>query len=291
MKEKVIVITDSVAYFPSDLVSRYNIKIVPLSIIIDGNTYTEQSIDLGWFYQQISHWRASNKLPTSSSITPEIFLESYREASRQAEGILHICHSSQLGMTYKAALQAKERAKQELPGTAVEVVDSHTACGAQMLIVLGAARAVESGENLDKVTRVARKMVTKANFIVMHNDLYYLAKGGRIHRARPWASTKITNTALLECDDSTNGEHAPVARCRTKGETLRTLFGIVEERSNNNILRVAINHASAAVEAEELRKKTMSRFSCAEVFVSEVGPVVALHTGIGTIWFSWWSEG
>lgn len=48
---------------------------------------------------------------------------------------------------------------------------------------------------------------------------------------------------------------SPLARCRTKGESLKTLFGVVKEGSGNRKLHVAINHADVPAEAEELKEK------------------------------------
>ena len=117
-----------------------------------------------------------------------------------------------------------------------------------------------------------------------------MAKGGRIHKARPWASSKITNTVLLEADASTGGEHKPLARCKTKGQMLETLFELVRQRSGGKKLHVAIDHADAPAEAEELKKKALSQFQCVEVFINQILPVVTSHTGVGTRVFSWWGE-
>lgn len=141
---------------------------------------------------------------------------------------MYISHSVKLGMSPNAALQAKQMAQDELPQTAIEVVDSGTACGAEMLIALEAARAAGAGKSLSEVVEVANNMVKKVNYVHLSDALYYLSKGGRIHKARPWAGSKITNTALLQMNASTGGEHTPLARCRTKGQALKTLFDIVK---------------------------------------------------------------
>jgi DegV family protein with EDD domain len=193
-------------------------------------------------------------------------------------------------MMFNTATQAKKMAEEELPRTAIEVVDSCTVCSAQMLIAIEAARAAAAGKSLPEVAEVANKMVKKVNNISLIDDLSLLAKGGRIHKVRPWAGSKVTNTVLIEANAATGVEHRPVARCRTKGQALKTLFDIVKERSGNGKLHVVINHADALVEAEELKKIVSSRFSCAEVFITPLYPLVTHHTGVGTRVFNWWSE-
>ena len=159
-----------------------------------------------------------------------------------------------------------------------------------MLVTVEVARVASAGENLGEVLKVANNMINKVNLVILSDDLYYLAKGGRIHRARPWAGSKISNTVLLRLDSSSEGQTTPFARCRTKGEALKTLFGLVQSTGANSRLHIAINHADALIEAEQLKEKAISQFKCAEVFVSNIGPLVTIHTGLGTRAFSWWYE-
>ena len=287
---KVAIMTDSVNFMPQEIANEHNIRLVPLYVTIDGKSYPENEINLAWFYEQIPKWKEQARLPTTSAPSVGDFLEAYRELSQKAEAILHISCSAKLSMSLNTALQAKRMAQDELPQTAIEVVDSATACGAEMLIALEAARAAAAGKSLPEVVEVTNNMIKKVNEITLMDDLSLLAKGGRIHKARPWAGSKISNTALLEMDASTGGEHRPLARCKTKGQTLKTLFDIVKQRSGGKKLHVAIDHADAQAEAEELKEKVSSQFQCVEVFINQILPLVTTHTGVGTRVFSWWSE-
>jgi DegV family protein with EDD domain len=288
--KRVAVMTDTVTYLPEQLVKENDITLVSTHVIVDGKSNRENEIDLDWFYQQMPKWKNEDKLPTTSSPSTDDFLGAYRRLSQQAESIVYIAYSNKLGMAVSASSQAKELIKDELPKLQIEIVDCYTACGAQALVTLEAARAAAAGKSFAEVVEVAHNMTQKVSFIALMDDLYYLAKGGRIHRARPWAASKITNAALLECRAATGGEHTPLARCRTKGELLKTLFGIVKERSGDRKLHVAINHADSPAEAEELKKKVTADFQCQEVFISEIGPLVTTHTGLGTRLFNWWAE-
>lgn len=288
--DKVAIMTDTVSHMNEEVAKKNNITMVPLHVTIDNKTYRENEIDLNWFYEQMPVWKRDDRLPLTSSPSAGDFFQAFRNLSKVAKAILYIGYSPKLGMAVDAALQAKTMAQHQLANIDIEVVDSLTACGAQMLVVLEACRAAAKGKTLPEVLQVVNAMLQKVSFIYLCDDLYYLAKGGRIHKARPWSSSKVTNTVILEMDAATGGENAPLARCRTKGQALQTLFNIVRERSKGKQLHVAINHADALVEAEELRDKTLSQFQCAEVYVTPILPVVTTHTGLGSRWYCWWSE-
>jgi len=287
---KVAIIIDTTSNMSQEIADRYDVKLMPAGITMGGKTYPDTEINLTDFYEKLPKWKKAGNMPTSTAVPISVFLDAYRQLSRKAEAILYISQSAKFSLSLNAALQAKQMAQDELSQTAIEVVDCATVCGAQMLIAIEAARAAAAGKNLPEVVEVTNNMIKKVNEITFSDDLYYLAKGGRIHKARPWAGSKITNTVLLEADASTGGEHRPLARCKTKGQTLKTLFDLVKQRSGGKKLHVAIDHADALAEAEELKEKVSSQFQCVEVFINQIRPVVALHTGVGTRIFSWWSE-
>ncbi len=287
---KVAIIIDTTSNMSQEIADRYDVKLMPAGITMGGKTYPDTEINLTDFYEKLPKWKETGNMPTSTAVPISVFLDAYRQLSQRAEAILYISQSAKFSLSLNAALQAKQMAQDELSQTAIEVVGCATVCGAQMLIALEAARAAAAGKNLPEVVEVTNNMIKKVNEITFSDDLYYLAKGGRIHKARPWAGSKITNTVLLEADASTGGEHRPLARCKTKGQTLKTLFDLVKQRSGGKKLHVAIDHADALAEAEELKEKVSSQFQCVEVFINQIRPVVTLHTGIGTRIFSWWSE-
>jgi DegV family protein with EDD domain len=287
---KVAILTDTVTEMSQELADEHNIKLAPVNIIIDGKQYPEDEIDLVWYRSQIPKWKELGKIPSSSAISIGYFLEAYRELSQKAEAILYIGHSSQFGVSVSNARQAKKMAKEELPRLAIEVVDSCTVCGAQMLIAIESARAAARGQGLPQVASLAHMLVKKVNMIALFDDLSLLAKGGRIHKARPWASSRITNTTLLEVSSATGGLMTPLARCRTRPQVLERLFETIAERSKGGKLHAAINHVDSPTEAEELKELTTSRFPCAEVFITPLYPLVINHTGLESLQFCWWSE-
>ena len=287
---EIAVMTDTVSYMPEEIVSEYCVTQIPTHIIIDGETRLENQLDLATFYEKMPRWKQQNNLPTTSSPSPDDFVKVYRQLAKNYKSIIYIGYSKHLGMTVNSALLAKDLVKDELAQTDIEVLDTKSWGGAQMLVTVEVARAASAGENLVEVLKVANNIINEVSLVILSDNLYYLAKGGRIHRARPWAGSKISNTVLLRLDSSTKGQTTPLARCRTKGEALKTLFGLVQSTGANGRLHVAINHADALIEAQQLKEKADSQFNCAEIFVSNIGPLVTIHTGLGTRAFSWWCE-
>jgi DegV family protein with EDD domain len=275
---------------PEEIASKNNITLIPTHVIINGESHRENQLDLVEFYAKMPKWKEENNLPTTSSPSPDDFVTTYRKLSRDYGAIVYVGYSKHLGMTVQSALLAKDLVGDELAKTKIEVLDSKTWGGAQMMITLEIARAANTGSDLREVLKIASDLTKRMNLIMLSDNLYYLAKGGRIHKARPWADSKISNTVILKLDASTEGQTTPMARCKTKGEALKKLFDSVRGQGPVSRLHVAINHADALAEAEQLKERALSQFQCEEVFISNIGPLVTIHTGLGTRVFCWWAE-
>jgi DegV family protein with EDD domain len=287
---RVAVMADTVTAMPQEIADKYDITIVPMGIVIDGKLYRENEVNLPEYYQRLLQITETEKLPTSSSISAGEFLEACRELSRKAEGIVYISHSVRLGASSKAALAAKERLQEELPNIKIEVIDTGTACGAQMLIALEAARAAAAAKSFAEVVEVAKNMIAKVKYIVLVDNLEYLSSGGRILDGRAWAEAKVSTKALLETDAAKGVVHAPLARYKTKAKAVQGLLEIMKERCRDKKLHVVIEHINVPDEAEELKKKVLSQFQIAELYVTQTLPLVGRHTGPGSLFLCWWSE-
>ena len=287
--KRVVVMADTITQMPQEIADRYDITIVPMGIVIDGKLYRENEVNLPEYYQRLLQITETEKLPTSSSISVGEFLEACRELSQKVGGIVYISHSIRLGASSKAALAAKERLREEQPNIQIEVIDSGTYGGAQMLIALEAARAA-AGKSFSEVVEVAKNMIVRVKNIVLADNLEYLASGGRIQDGRAWAEAKVSTKALLETDAAVGKVHAPLARYKTKAKAVEGLLEIMKERYRGKKLHVVINQSNVPDEAEELRKLVSSQLQCVELYVTDVYSVVGRHGGPLNLYLSWWVE-
>jgi DegV family protein with EDD domain len=286
---KVAVMTSTVASVPLEMQKEYGIGVIPFHIIMDGKDYLETEIDINQLYTRL---KDKENLPTTSFPSPGEFLQAYRELSQNAEAILHVAIASALSGEYEAALQAKEMAREKLPQTTIEVIDSKTLECSQLLITLEAARAAVQGKKLDEVIQFANDMIPRVTEFSTRDTLFYLDKGGRICEAKSWAEAETANSfrAIVEIDASTGGIIKPVARAKTKAQIIDKLVEIVKERVGDKKLHFAIAHANVPGQAEQLKQKTLSSFQCEDFHVLETPPVTAVHNGEGLIQFGFYTS-
>jgi len=284
---KVAIMTDTISGIPPEMAEELNIKVIPLHIIMDGISYVETEVDKNELYARLAR---KKNLPTTSSPTAAQYLQAYRELSQKAEAILHICYTSWIGMAYKEAMHAKKIATDELPKTTIEVIDTHTAHGAQLLCVLEAARAAAESKSLQELTPIANEMIPKLNLLYILDTVYYLGKGGRMGKASAWRDSALATKSILEMDASTAGMMKPLARARTQGKALEKLIEVVKERNGDRRLHAVISHDNVPEEAEKLKQQLLSQIRVSELHTTGVSLIPVIHDGPGALRLGWYSE-
>ncbi len=285
---KVSIVTESTACIPEELVAKYDICVVPLLIIFEGKSYRD-GIDMspGEVYRIM---RRRENLPTTSTPSAGDFLGAYRRLSEKAESILCITVTSIQSKIYNTALVAKELARDVIPNTAIEVLDSRAVGGALGFIVLEAARAASQGADLAQAAEAARSMMPRVNFIVTLDTLFYLARGGRIGRASAWAGSLLNIKPILEHHTSV-GETMPVARPRTRTKAVGRLLEIMAERVGDSPVHVIVHHADELEDGEKLKAEIASRFNCVELYLTEFTPGMGVHAGPGVLAIAFYTGG
>ena len=284
---KVAIVTDSTCCLPSELVEKYDICLVPLFIVYKDESYRD-GIDIspGEVYKIM---RRRKDLPTTSTPSAGDFLEVYRRLSQEAESILCITLTSLQSKTFEAAVVAKERANEVIPDTAIEVVDSRAVAGALGFVVLEAARVASQGAELPQVADAARSMISRVSLLAMLDTLYYLARTGRIAKAAAWAGSVLNMKPVLGHSTSI-GETTPVARPRTKAKAVKLMLELMAESVGDSTVHVIVHHADELEEGEKLKAEIGSRFSCAELYLTEFTPGMGVHAGPGILGFSFYVD-
>jgi len=285
MTNKVAIVTDSLACLTGELLGEYRIGVVPLNIHFEGKVYKDwvditpsQSYEL--FLKNPGSWGSSAPSPTD-------FLNAYREASQQAKSILYVAISAKLSATYDAAQIAKEQAEAELPGTAVEVLDSQTTTAAEGFVALAAARAAAEGRNLVEVINAAEEMRDKVKFFAFLDTVRHIYRSGRIPKIASQAGSVLHIKPILTVSSGLV-HFAGVARSKKSG--VERLLKIMRDKVGLRPVHVAVMHAYALDEGEKLKERVSAEFNCAELWLTEFSPVMGYACGTGTLGIAFYPE-
>lgn len=283
----IAIITDSTSCIPSELQEKYNITTVPLGFLFGENLYLD-NVSLSWeeFYRLL---KAARRLPTTTSAPPGAFLEAFREAyGRGSKDVLCIVTGKQFSGTYSSACNAAELAKEEMADIHTKVMDSHSSGPSLGFVVLATARAAANGATLDEAAGKGEALIPRLYMLAVLDTLEYVAKGGRVPRVVAWLSSRLQVKPILQY----HGDKVSlVERVRTKPRALIRLLELVKHRLQpGKPLHVAVFHAGAPHEAEELAGRVKQEIRPQEMHVSEFSQAMSIHSGPGLVGLAFYNE-
>jgi DegV family protein with EDD domain len=275
------IVVDSTADLPEAPQRFPNWRVVPLYVRF-GDESLRDYVDLGpaEFYARL---RTAAELPTTSQPTPGDFLATYEELA-EFERIISVHISSRLSGTFESARTAASQL-----GDRVRLVDSGTASAAIAMLGLAMQRRLERGTTDEELDELIARYRRDAGLLFTVDTLEYLAKGGRIGKARAMAGQLLHIKPILTIRD---GEVLPVKRVRGNAKAFAAFVeAFTEATSDRPGLRVAIAHADAPERAEALTAMAVRERPSAEIeLVTILGPVVGTHAGPGTVGFFWFQD-
>ena len=280
--ENTAIVLDSTADFPDAQERFSNVRVVPLYVSFGDESFRDYvELDPHTFYARL---RTATTTPTTSQPTPQDFLTTYEElAGYERIYSLHI--SSRLSGTFgSASLAARRRA-----ATGSGCVDTESVSVGIAMLALGIRRLLEQGTTDEEIEALARRYRERAGLLFTVDTLEFLAKGGRIGRARALAGSLLNVKPILTIAD---GEVVPLTRVRGRQKALQEFRRRFEAATTDaDGLHVAIAHAEADEAVSRLRALVLEARPQAQIeLVTSLGAVVGTHAGPGTIGFFWYQD-
>jgi fatty acid kinase fatty acid binding subunit len=276
------IVVDSTADFP-EAPQRYpNWRVVPLYVRFGDESYKDYvELEPEAFYARL---RTATETPSTSQPTPGDFLAVYEELIGY-ERILSLHIAGKLSGTIESA----RAAAQLLGGDRVRTLDSQSASAAIAMLGLAVQRRLERGTSDEEVDGLVERYRLEAGLLFTVDTLEFLARGGRIGRARAWAGELLNIKPILTIKD---GEVVPVKRVRGNRKAfLEFESAFTSSTQDAPSLRVGIAHADARDRAEALTEMVRRTRPSAQLeLVTTLGPVVGAHAGPGTVGFFWFDD-
>ncbi len=270
------IITDSAADLPTEIVEKYNITVVPLTVHINGEEYIE-GVDIltQEFYEKMS---TAKELPKTSQPPVAGFIKVFKELGAKGE-LLCVNISSKLSGTYQTACLAKE-----ISGVDVVVFDTWAATLGQGLQVIKAALMAEKGISRDKIIKTLTEYKKNMTHFVLLDTLENVVKGGRLSKFQG-SLAKLLNIKVLLTGvegaliilDKIHGRKKALQRIMERmGEKLRGAKDIP-------VRSFSISHYNNLRDAEYLKSQIINTYKIKDdqVIINEMGTTIATYAGEG----------
>ena len=276
------IVVDSTADFPDAQDHYPNWRVVPLYVNFGTDSYKD-GVDLtaAQFYERL---RTSPELPTTSQPTPGDFLAAYEELGSY-ERILSVHIAANLSGTSQSAGTAAA----ELGDDRVRTIDSESASVATAMLATSIQRRLERGTTDEEIDTLVERYLREHGLLFTVDTLEFLARGGRIGRAKAFAGQLMNVKPILSIRD---GEVIPVKRVRGNRKAFQEFVDAVTEQTQDVPgLRIGIAHADAPERMAEIEKMVRDLRPQATIEMETMlGAVIGAHAGPGTVGFFWFTD-
>lgn len=267
------VVADSNCDLPPELITRYDIRLVPSLINVAGRTYRD-GLDLtrAEFYQRLP---GLSPLPTTAAPAAGEFEAAFRDCGDNP--IVCITLAAAFSAIYNAA-----RLGAETLGSQVTLIDSGTLSMAMGWQVLAAAEAAHAGAPLPEVVARVEAVRRAVRLYAVLDTLEYLRRGGRASLVRALVGELLQVKPILEVRE---GQVATIARVRTQSKARAELVARVE--ALGPLQRLAVLHTACEDAARDLATRLAPR-SAEPPLIVEATAVIGVHVGPGALAVAPW---
>jgi DegV family protein with EDD domain len=262
-------VTDSNAQLPADLRERYQVGVVPLTVVVDDHPYQEGvDITTAEFYDRL----AAGASVSTAAPSPGSVLAVYEQsAAAGATEILSIHIGSNTSATVNAVRVAA--GSSQVP---VEIVDTGTASFAVACCVWAAGEVLAAGGDLSRAADAARRVAGEVGNVFIVGALDLARRGGRL-AAGAAEGEGLPVLALAA------GQMQSVGQVHDVEAAVDAMTDYLVEAAAAVPQRVGVGDALASELAEAYAARLADRPEVAELVRYEIGPSVGAHTGAGTV--------
>jgi DegV family protein with EDD domain len=268
----VIVVTDSSCRLGPDELKQFDIRQVPLHVLVDGTDLRDGIDDVPYDIHD-------RPRVTTAGATPAELAEVYRQALTDSggDGVVAVHLSAALSSTFSSAVQTARDF-----GAQVRVVNSRSAAMGVGFVAMAAARAAGNGADLDAVEAAARSAQSRGHVFVVVHRLDNLRRSGRISKGASRLGTALSLKPLLCLD--VDGRLVLDQRIRTVTKAHAAMVDRVAEAIGQRQAAVAVHHVDNHDAADEIGAALTTRLPQLEsLVVTDMGPVLSVHVGGGAV--------
>ncbi len=275
MTQSVVITSDSTCDLSQELLDRYDIPVIPLTITLGEDTFLDGSnftpLDMYARYKQ------DGTLPKTSAPSVQEFLDFFSQFTEKGCEVVHLDISSELSNTYNAACMAAEELGH------VHVVDSRMLSTGVGLLAIEGAECRDRGMGAQEIAEHLRGLTGKVQTSFVLDTLQFMWKGGRCSAVSALGANLLSLKPGLEMKDGKLGVYK-----KYRGNIKNVYKQYVKERLQGRRVRpghVFITESGEVDDAvlEEIFALVRETIPVQEIHHTMAGCTVSTHCGPKTL--------
>lgn len=278
---KIAWVTDSTANLSKEFLEENDVYSVPIQVIL-GNDVLREGIDVTpeQLFEKINQ---SKETPTTSQPSLGDFTTLYTELKDRYDAVIAVHISSALSGTYATSKMAAETV--DIP---VTMVDSKLLSEPMAHLIREGMKLEKTGATVEEIVEKMESLIAANETIVTIGNLAALNRSGRMSNMQYILGSMLQIKPIIALVD---GKLEVAEKIRTAQRAEKKLMKRIEEAiAEKKIKSLSILHVNALDKARQWKDRIQETYHSLEVNISDLTAAVGVHTGEGTIAFSWFSE-
>lgn len=274
-KSKIGILSDSSCDIPKELLEKYQIQTVPLTVSFGDEFYLDQlTIKPKQFIKKLEK---AIELPKSSQPSLMDFTNKYNYLATHYDSIISVHLNGKFSGMINSSRKAAA-AVSNASGKKIDVIDSHNATGALGLSVLRTADAAINGINHDELAEKASEWADKTKLFVSCVNTKYLISSGRLSPFKALMLKFFKIKPLFSIDKE--GElQLETFSFRTK-DNFKKILGLIKENyEHKKIWNYCIMHVDNPEAAQYLSEMTEKLTGRKPLYIENACPLLAGKVG------------
>jgi DegV family protein with EDD domain len=272
------IVTDSTSDIPKSLVEQLPITVVPLYIVLNGESFLDNvDISRSEFYQALPD---SEPYATTATPSTDQFQAAFDVAVEKGASAIFSIHISE---SLSATIKTAQSAAQSYDRVPVQVIDSGNLSMAEGLIVITAAQAAKDGKSPEEVKAIIESVIPRTHAYAKLDTIDYLLRGGRMSAIQYSVVSLLGIKPILKMNNHVS--RMEIARTKRKAFE-RVVNTAVENIPYADVF--GITHAGVPDQVDELIRNLKEMIpELPDPLVSDVTPALGVHVGPGTLCINW----
>ncbi|MCI8991841.1 MAG: DegV family protein [Eubacterium sp.] len=195
--KKIVIAADSGADLSKELIKEFDIKVIPLTVIMDNKAYLDGSIPIERVYE---YYNRTKRIPSTSAANVDQYAAFFKKLQEENpdSAIIYVAYSSNASATYQSAKIAVEGFEN------IYIVDSLSVSGGFAAVTIKAAEIVAASapdRDIEDIIKEIEGYVKAARTSFMPSTLEYLRAGGRVSNAAYLGASLLKIKPLISIEN------------------------------------------------------------------------------------------
>ncbi len=275
--KKIAIIADSTCDIPVELAKEKGIYVLPLKVNYKDKQFSD-GVDIT---PEEVYSNLSKEIPTTSLPTGEEIADLFDKIKADGyDDVLCVHLSSGLSGTFNfVSIMASER-----DDLNIKLIDTkNIAMGAGFVALLAADYVANQDKTLEEAYHFVSEKKENSKVFFAVNTLEYLIKGGRIGKVSGTIGSKLNLKPIISCNE--NGIYHTVSKTFGRAQSINKLIDVTDKfLKNATEFNICVSHSGVFDEASNLLELVKSKFpTAAKIYLTNISPVLGVHTGPGLL--------